>query len=308
MIGSRVAEVMGPTFTEGSIVQHLAKLRIKMEQNVMHVPPLKSGMVTESSKMHATSNKKRRAMETSTLEQTDESVRRTEGNGCGGGQRAFSEQDDELSLSMLYDRNGIYGTAKKARRSRRPAVEIKERDFDMLTAAAATCQTSIGRDDSGPAARTPGRIRDHAKMEIGASDEGFEDNQDKVGADANKGVDAEKCAKLWIMGTTRAGRGLGEQVSPCFQATPVGNCQNLLGSPFGGNSEVGGQFVRKLNMETRVLTNSSSHLWLRCQPIPTFRQLLSSTLSPQTTTAMVLSRLISMAGNIRDIPTSTRVP
>src|ERR1700744_3453017 len=40
---------MGPTFTEGGIVQHLAKLRSLMDQAGIPVPPaVKRGMITKS--------------------------------------------------------------------------------------------------------------------------------------------------------------------------------------------------------------------------------------------------------------------
>ncbi|OAP57785.1 hypothetical protein AYL99_08523 [Fonsecaea erecta] len=52
----RVAALMGPTFTEGSIVQHLAKLRLLMIRAGIPVPPaVKRGMVTkEPSKIYTT--------------------------------------------------------------------------------------------------------------------------------------------------------------------------------------------------------------------------------------------------------------
>jgi hypothetical protein len=56
---------MGPTFTEGAIVQHLAKLRGLMERYHIPVPPpLKRGMVTRSpSKIYGTSGKPRVKLE-----------------------------------------------------------------------------------------------------------------------------------------------------------------------------------------------------------------------------------------------------
>ncbi|EXJ93708.1 hypothetical protein A1O1_02101 [Capronia coronata CBS 617.96] len=46
---ARVAEIMGPKFTEGSIVQHLAKLRTIMESEGIPVPPpLRRGMITKT--------------------------------------------------------------------------------------------------------------------------------------------------------------------------------------------------------------------------------------------------------------------
>ncbi|KIW92921.1 uncharacterized protein Z519_06770 [Cladophialophora bantiana CBS 173.52] len=57
---SRVAALMGPTFTEGSIVQHLAKLRNLMAQHGIPVPPaVKRGMVTkEPSKIYGSAGNK----------------------------------------------------------------------------------------------------------------------------------------------------------------------------------------------------------------------------------------------------------
>ncbi|KIW99390.1 uncharacterized protein Z518_11378 [Rhinocladiella mackenziei CBS 650.93] len=57
---ARVAELMGPRFTEGAIVQHLTKLRGIMAKNGIPVPPpLKRGMVTkEPSKIYASANNK----------------------------------------------------------------------------------------------------------------------------------------------------------------------------------------------------------------------------------------------------------
>ena len=48
-IGARVAEIMGPTFSEGSIVQHLSKLRNLMAEAGIPVPPaVKRGTITKS--------------------------------------------------------------------------------------------------------------------------------------------------------------------------------------------------------------------------------------------------------------------
>ncbi|OQU98638.1 hypothetical protein CLAIMM_04390 [Cladophialophora immunda] len=56
----RVAALMGPTFTEGSIVQHLAKLRNLMARLGIPVPPaVKRGMVTkEPSKIYTNAGNK----------------------------------------------------------------------------------------------------------------------------------------------------------------------------------------------------------------------------------------------------------
>ena len=59
----KVAELMGPDFSEGAIIQHLAKLRHKMKDAHMPVPPqLKRGTANQiPSKLYATGNKRKNA-------------------------------------------------------------------------------------------------------------------------------------------------------------------------------------------------------------------------------------------------------
>lgn len=46
---ARIAQCMGPSFTEGACIQHLAKIRTRMEEQGLHVPPAqKRGTVTRA--------------------------------------------------------------------------------------------------------------------------------------------------------------------------------------------------------------------------------------------------------------------
>lgn len=58
--GQRVAELMGPKFSEGAIVQHLAKLRsIMASEGIPVPPPLRRGMITRTpSKVYTTATPK----------------------------------------------------------------------------------------------------------------------------------------------------------------------------------------------------------------------------------------------------------
>lgn len=147
-LGGRVAEIMGPVFTEGAIVQHLAKLRGLMAKNGIPVPPaLKRGMVTKSpSKVYAMANNKHKFPPIAPLHPGSPNIK-TEGEEAkpvvensnkatpkkekkekakpkGKGKakargRTSSEDEDEDLIPDLYDTDEDFGIPAKATKKRR---------------------------------------------------------------------------------------------------------------------------------------------------------------------------------------------
>ncbi|KIW79315.1 hypothetical protein Z517_05927 [Fonsecaea pedrosoi CBS 271.37] len=162
---SRVATLMGPTFTEGSIVQHLAKLRNLMAHHGIPVPPaVKRGMVTkELSKIYTNAGNKvklevippmfpavdaddqdegeekgsiydkaKRARKKEAPKEKDVPVKKepkSKGKGKGkakGRRHQSSDEEDNEPVPDLYDSDEEYPTPKKRRNDKTKAKKVAE--------------------------------------------------------------------------------------------------------------------------------------------------------------------------------------
>lgn len=143
---------MGPQFTEGAIIQHLAKLRTLMATNNIPVPPpMKRGMVTKTpSKVYANANNKIKFEpispiypgDTPDIEEKDEEdgepksiydkpkavrkkakketpePRKPKGKGKPRARGDVSDEDEEEeTVPELYDSDEDFTTSKKKRRT-----------------------------------------------------------------------------------------------------------------------------------------------------------------------------------------------
>ncbi|KIX99273.1 uncharacterized protein Z520_04849 [Fonsecaea multimorphosa CBS 102226] len=182
---ARVAALMGPTFTEGSIVQHLSKLRGLMIKAEMPVPPpIKRGMVTkEPSKIYTNAgnnveveqvapmypeapnvgegeekvslyDKPKRSRKKKVPAEEEEAVKKeaktkAKGKGKAKGRRnhANDEEDDNEPVPDLYDSDDEYHAPKKRRSGKR-----KPKKEALAEASAAI------PDEAIPATATPIKV------------------------------------------------------------------------------------------------------------------------------------------------------
>ncbi|EXJ91505.1 hypothetical protein A1O3_00053 [Capronia epimyces CBS 606.96] len=225
---ARVAEIMGPRFTEGSIVQHLAKLRTIMNAEGLPVPPpLRRGMVTKPpSKVYPNAVSKNKYESVSPMysgspepmtkdcsiygrpkrnpsEDAEESAK-----GKGKARAKFSrhgmseEDEDEESVPELYDSDeDDYVTKKKARKSKGKATKVKAEVQDPPSTPIGQTIKAEQSDESkfsaiaaevvGPASRTRGIKRDYAVMEATPSEDEAEKVQTAAGEYGEDGADGE---------------------------------------------------------------------------------------------------------------------
>ncbi len=213
--GARVAEVMGPHFTEGAIVQHLAKLRNLMDHHGIPVPPpLKRGMVTRTpSKVYANANNKRTFEPIPPLytaspnvsteyrsvydrvpvikaEDTGSPIPKSKARVRNSGRRqtmSEDEEDNDILTEDLYDSED--GTPKKRRRttkSKRSAAHTNnppstppQRGINVKAESSGTIEGS-----AGPARRTRGIKHNYALMDPTFDDADAEAEEDDVAAEA----------------------------------------------------------------------------------------------------------------------------
>ncbi|KAK4942651.1 hypothetical protein LTR10_017598 [Elasticomyces elasticus] len=218
---ARVAQVMGPRFTEGAITQHLAKLRNLMATTGIPVPPpLKRGMLTKTpSKVYNNASNQRNyspitPLYPGTPEISDDhrSVydKKTPGTqeeentvspGTGSPKprakararakprRTMTDDEEEQFPEDLYDSEE--GTPKKRRRTAKrkstTAVDLNP----PLTPPAQAIKVeptedgdNMMQDFTGPASRTRGIKRNYAITEnMPTDDEGEEDGAQDAAAD-----------------------------------------------------------------------------------------------------------------------------
>ena len=228
-----VATLMGdvtgePKFTGGAIIQHLSKLRSKMESHSIRVPPaLRRGTIVKTpSKIYAAANKLKSASSTA----------KTTKAGNVKSKKAKSrnleseEEDDSDDIPVEYrededdDSDGEYGSAKKkrrvssgkgkAKRQPAPAAAEKEEDDDeeVKTPEVKTPEvktTTIKADavkegslkvegdvqasieSPSPMPRTRGVKHNYTKMDMGS-----DENEDAEGdAQAEEEVEDEEYVK-----------------------------------------------------------------------------------------------------------------
>jgi hypothetical protein len=178
---------MGGGLTSGAIIQHLAKLRGKMLQAKISVPPkLSRGTVAkEPSKIYATNNGKRLpppvfAAPSTPIQATPKSKPKSKGKG----KRARDEVDSDEGIDDYpEDDDDDYGIIKKKARTSRAKPKAsaskagnkksKSRQTD-LGAADEEINDDILRtledDDGGPASRTRHIRQDFSKMDEAYTD------------------------------------------------------------------------------------------------------------------------------------------
>jgi hypothetical protein len=189
---------MGGGLTSGAIIQHLAKLRGKMLQAKISVPPkLGRGTVAkEPSKIYGTNNGKKLpppvfAAPSTPIQATPKSKPKSKGKG----KRARDEVDSDEDIDDYpEDDDDDYGTFKKKSRTSRARPKAsasktgdrksKRRQAD-LAAANEEINDDILRtiedDDGGPASRTRHIKQDFSKMDEPYSDveEAEEEEEDE---------------------------------------------------------------------------------------------------------------------------------
>ncbi|KAJ4511018.1 hypothetical protein HRR75_005714 [Exophiala dermatitidis] len=183
--GQRVAELMGPKFSEGAIVQHLAKLRsIMASEGIPVPPPLRRGMITRTpSKVYTTATPKHKLesfspMYTGTPEHSDMET-------------TLYDHVEEGSPSPMpkgnthdpYDSDGdeFVSPKKKARKSKAGICSRASKTMQKppSTPQAQTIKVEQGDDSistfsddtGGPATRTRGIKRDYSAMQATSSEE-----------------------------------------------------------------------------------------------------------------------------------------
>lgn len=204
--GELVAQTIGKGITEGAIVQHLSKLRGKMVENKISVPPtLRRGTVAkEPSKIYATSNGKKlpppvfapitpvqAKKQTTPKSQTTSKAKSTTKTK---GKRLRSElydSDEEDIDDFVGDSDEEYSIAKKTRASKtrtkevntsiskkpkvikaeRYAADVKDIEQDILDIL----------EDGGPASRTRHIKQDFSKLEVQLTDEEEDENEEEYG-------------------------------------------------------------------------------------------------------------------------------
>jgi hypothetical protein len=225
-----VAKLMGEKFSDGAIVQHMSKLRQKMlEMGLAVPPPLKRGTTAVPSKVYATSSAVRRksAPETPNAASTAVTTPKPRQSGTKKRGRRNSDSDsdsqpdiDDMNLADSSD-DGEYGAsgrkkkkqgrqAKAKKTAKKPAasdsmevdndnvgkVKIEETPAKSQTVESETIQESV--ETPGPASRTRGVKRDYSKLDQSsdAEEEGEEENvkdqaEDEIEDDADADEEAE---------------------------------------------------------------------------------------------------------------------
>lgn len=211
---------MGNGISEGAIVQHLSKLRTKMKNADMDVPPtLRRGIIAkEPSKIYASSNgkklpppvfaaprtpdqtksKKKATLKSQTTPQANSKIR------IGKGKRRRSElydSDEDPFDEYAEDSDEEYGTAKKKTRASKPKVKeykvsagksdsqkSKVLKADLNAAATKEINQDIMRtlQDWGPASRTR-----HVKLDFSNLNQNLINEEEEEEDEEAEGGDGE---------------------------------------------------------------------------------------------------------------------
>lgn len=206
----KVATLMGPKFSAGAIVQHLAKLRTKMQEVGLEVPPpLKKGVTTkEASKIYtAPTNKKRKASDGDGFARAIQNANASamagggdaDGNsaiparrGQGRGKKIKKENlsdDEDEEEPELYDSDGDYGTPAPKKKAKRPTKKKTTRKTSNGSVSPGTIKAEPDgpevKDEDGSPALTTRHVRpNYAELEGGyggvedETDDSYEDDGD----------------------------------------------------------------------------------------------------------------------------------
>ena len=240
-----VAKLMGDKFSDGAIVQHLSKLRQKMIDNNLPVPPpLKRGTTVVPSKIYATSGGVRRKSmpETPTTSSTAVTTPKAKPSAAKKRSRRSGMDSDSDSqpenMDIADTSDDEYGASgrKKKKQQRQPkskqatkktTQELKEDENETVEedkedtvmnsppVAGETIKESI--ETPGPATRTRGVRPDYSKLEQVSDDEesvggdNVKDDKEGLKNEAEKGVDEEAVVENEIKNLKRKSDG---DVSP----------------------------------------------------------------------------------------------
>ena len=191
----RVAELMGPKFSNGAIVQHLAKLRAKMVEadleDVPIPPPLKKGMTTkEPSKIYAPGNKRKKptaaagavGAAAARAPATPPARKTTKAKGKKIKKEASDDESEEEP--DFYDSDEEWGVSKKKAKKAKKSPVKKERLSDSEVSPKTVKADSEGEDvkdgekEDSPGMSTRGRRLNYAQMENGAGEEEVDGEED----------------------------------------------------------------------------------------------------------------------------------
>ena len=210
-------------FSGGAIVQHLSKLRNRMESHQINVPPaLKRGTITNApSKVYAAGNKRKGGP--SKAKNPTASTIKPKKSKARGIKSEWEDEDDSDDIPVKYeqdvdeDSDGEYGGAKKKRRISSgkgrakkqiiAAVEKEEDEEDFENSEPATpvdratsgkgssfktdaeIQQSIESPSSSPLPRTRGVKHNYSKMDAGSEENGDEDDDAEAEEEAEEDED-----------------------------------------------------------------------------------------------------------------------
>jgi hypothetical protein len=206
-----MCEITGePKFTGGAIIQHLSKLRTKMESQALKVPPsLKRGIIVNTpSKVYAAGNK--RKLKSSTAKTLKSSTVKPKKSKARKLKSEDEDEDDPEITPVLYDdydddeedSDGEYGSAKKKRRvssekargKKQSAVATEKEDdeegfktprsetptikADVIKRGSLKAEADIKEsiESQSPLPRTRGVKHNYAKTDTGSDENGDEED------------------------------------------------------------------------------------------------------------------------------------
>jgi len=184
--GGRVASLMGDQFTEGAIVQHLAKLRQKMEAGGIPVPPaLKRGMITkEPSKIYGpTAGIKLEEVPFAPLNPPKSATKAKKPQNPTKKKRSSPKDDVDDGFGDLYGSDDEYG-ARKKKTTKRSKKAANTKRVDNEDVQIKDEETDGGDETIGHSAvRTRGIRHDYAYMEAVSSEVERSEEEEEVADD-----------------------------------------------------------------------------------------------------------------------------
>ena len=225
-VALKMCEIVGEDkFTGGAIIQHLSKLRSKMESHALKVPPpLRRGlMINAPSKIYAPGNKRKGG--SSTAKNPKSSTARLERSKARNLKSEDEDEDDSEGTSIAYDdddSDGNYESGRKKRRFSRGKVrtkkmaavavaerkEVDKEDVKAFKAKTPTIKVNIVKrgnfkagariqeriENPGSLPRTRGVKHNYAKMDPGSeeNDEPEDDAQAEEEAEEDEYVQKER--------------------------------------------------------------------------------------------------------------------
>ena len=216
-------------FSGGAIVQHLSKLRNRMESHQINVPPaLKRGTTTNApSKVYAAGNK--RKVGPSKAKNPTASTVKPKKSKARGIKSEWEDEDDSDEIPVRYDEDddedsdGEYGGPKKKRRvsggkwrAKKQIVATMEKEEDeedlenseparpvgKATSGKETSlktdaeiQQSIESASASPLPRTRGVKHNYSKIDAGSEENGDEDDDAEAKEEAGEAEDSKERVK-----------------------------------------------------------------------------------------------------------------